>query len=148
MILVISPKNKLIFKGTELLQLSFLCVTGALRFRKEGILAQLFIPLPSDDELEIRWHWNHVCKAFGEQGWRKLRDIIRLHLFLQNLWNVFLLFNRSASEDLTVLSVVPCIFLWEDFQFIKIKKRKSLELQHNYSSICTNIDHHAHIPQA
>lgn len=82
-----------------------------------------------------------------EENWEILLD----YIYFCGIYEMFFwLSDRSASEDLTALSVVPRIFLWEDFQFIKKKKRerKSLELQHNYSSICTNIDHHAHIPQA
>lgn len=83
----------------------------------------------------------------SEENWEILLDDVyfsRIYEFF------FFIFNASASEDLTVLSVVPHTFLREDLQFIKKKKRKrvSPELQHNCSSTCTNSDNHAYFPQS
>jgi len=60
-----------------------------------------------------------------EENWEILLDYVYFSRIYETL---FFVFNTSASEDLTVLSVVPCNFLWEDLQFWKKKKRASLEL--------------------
>lgn len=57
----------------------------------------------------------------SEENWEILLDDV----YFSRIYDFFyFIFNASASEDLTVLSVVPHTFLREDLQFIKKKKER------------------------